>query len=262
MASLDDILESALQDYEQAAAPAAEPQVATAAAGAAASSPAAPQAAPLAATQDAATQAEDSETATVDAPAQAPASAHDGAGAGAGEDQSLAHNLKMLADLVNAPGADPQAAEQLKQLQQLFEATQQPSEAATAAGIPPIDFSNTKSIDDFLSQTLGDINDADVQDALIQMFKPWVSKSLLHKPMMQLRDKFPSWIEKNRGTLDQQALAKCEQQLESARRLCEVFEAQKGDDDEGTLLAVVQLLQEVRYPQCRGNPVYQVLAAI
>ncbi|KAH3732018.1 peroxin-19 [Pelomyxa schiedti] len=104
------------------------------------------------------------------------------------------------------------------------------------------------SIDEFFNQEFGSVEDPEVQAALVELFKPFVSKQLLYPPMLQLKEKMPSWIEKNASKLSPENLQKYRRQQQCINEICTIFESKENPDGDEDLLSIVQLLQEMGQP--------------
>ncbi|KAH3732017.1 hypothetical protein Pelo_17150 [Pelomyxa schiedti] len=85
----------------------------------------------------------------------------------------------------------------------------------------------------------------EVQEALIKVLKPLVSKQLLYPSVLLMKEKMPSWIEKNAPKLSPENLQKCRRQQQCINEICTIFESKENPDDEDTL-SILQLFQEVQ----------------
>eukprot|EP00892_Ulva_mutabilis_P008329 jgi/Ulvmu1/5869/UM025_0131.1 len=80
-----------------------------------------------------------------------------------------------------------------------------------------------------------------------------LSKEVLYDPLKDIADRFPEWLEANRGTLSEEELARYEAQLAYITEVLDLLE-QHGDSKFDELL---QLLQEL---QAMGQPPQELLA--
>lgn len=67
--------------------------------------------------------------------------------------------------------------------------------------------------------------------AVVELLKPFVSREMLYPPLAELRSRFPAWLERNKETLPATEHAQRVEQFECLKRVCELYERQKGPDD-------------------------------
>ena len=89
--------------------------------------------------------------------------------------------------------------------------------------------------------------------ALVELFRPFISKELLYGPLCELRNKFPQWLDQHRSQrpLSPEELTTREAQYNTICRICEFYEKQgdagsnKGNE---SLTELVQLIEQMGQP--------------
>eukprot|EP00727_Mastigamoeba_balamuthi_P012619 m51a1_g7980 putative peroxisome biogenesis protein 19 (232) ;mRNA; r:57204-58355 len=81
--------------------------------------------------------------------------------------------------------------------------------------------------------------------ALLELFRPFVSKEIIHEPLSEIHRRFPEYLERKRreGTLSAEEMGRAEEQARVVARLCELYEAQKSPDD--GLPEIVSLIEQL-----------------
>ncbi|KAJ4294531.1 Peroxisome chaperone and import receptor [Kalmusia sp. IMI 367209] len=117
------------------------------------------------------------------------------------------------------------------------------------------------SDDDILAQMLkemesgnfgGDGNDEDFSKILMGMMEQLTNREILYEPMKELNDKFPDWMEKNKGKVDEKDWKRYEEQHVLVKEITERFE-KKGysDDNAQDREYIVERMQKM---QAAGSP--------
>ena len=121
-------------------------------------------------------------------------------------------------------------------IRKTMERMQTSSESASAAA-------SSSAQDDFLASLLkemesnpsafpaGDGNDEDFSKMLMGMMEQLTNKEILYEPMKELSDKFPAWMEENKGTVDDSDWKRYEEQHTLATEIVKRFEAKDYSDD-------------------------------
>mgnify|MGYP001810886026 CR=1 FL=1 len=97
------------------------------------------------------------------------------------------------------------------------------------------------------------VNDEEsASKALVELFKPFISKELLHAPLTELRNKYPAWLEKRvaEGGVTQEEKAQREAQYQCICKICEIYEKQQ----QGSELSGEQLAELVKLIEMMGQP--------
>lgn len=112
------------------------------------------------------------------------------------------------------------------------------------------------SDDDILAQMLkemesgnfggGEGNDEDFSKILMGMMEQLTNKEILYEPMKELNDKFPDWMEKNKGKVEADDWKRYEEQAVLVKEIVGRFE-KKGysDDNAGDREYIVERMQKV-----------------
>jgi peroxin-19 len=100
---------------------------------------------------------------------------------------------------------------------------EQATAAATAGGS-----------DDFMAELLkqmqseggleGEGNDEELSKMLMGMMEQLTNKEILYDPMKELNEKFPAWLEKNKGATSKDDLARYEEQQSLVKEIVAKFE--------------------------------------
>lgn len=98
--------------------------------------------------------------------------------------------------------------------------------------------------DDFLAEMMkamkdmpmggGEGGDEDFTKMLMGMMDQLTNKDILYEPMKELHDKFPEWLEKNRGKTAKEDLDRYEQQQVLVKEMVTKFEEPKYSDSNPT----------------------------
>jgi peroxin-19 len=137
-----------------------------------------------------------------------------------------------------APGAAaaPSDANFQESIRKTMERMQNSSESASAAAA-------SSSQDDFLTQLLKEMetnpgafpsdmgSDEDFSKMLMGMMEQLTNKEVLYEPMKELNDKFPAWMEENRGKVGQDDWKRYEEQSVLVKEIVAKFDS-KGYSDE------------------------------
>ena len=112
--------------------------------------------------------------------------------------------------------------------------------------------------EDFLEQLLkgmpggaagaNDMDEEGFTNMLLGMMEQLMNKEALYEPMKELDEKFPTWIEKNKGKVAQEDMNRYEEQRDLAREIVAKFE-QPGYKDESVKDReyIVERMQKVSY---------------
>lgn len=113
------------------------------------------------------------------------------------------------------------------------------------------------SDDDILAQMLkemesgnfgGDGNEEDFSKILMGMMEQLTNKEILYEPMKELNDKFPEWMEKNKGKVDAADWKRYEEQHVFVKEITERFERiGYSDDNAQDREYIVERMQKVRW---------------
>ena len=82
-----------------------------------------------------------------------------------------------------------------------------------------------------------------------QMFQMLMSKEVLYPSLLSVREKYPSWLNENKGKIGNDELNRYTQQYDIIKRICVIFESECGSDSEELkqkrFVELVALLQEM-----------------
>lgn len=118
-------------------------------------------------------------------------------------------------------------------IRRTMERMQESGDAASAAAA-------TSSQDDILAQMLkemeqggfgGEGSEEDFSKILMGMMEQLTNKDILYEPMKELNDKYPAWMEKNKGKVEEKDLKRYEEQQVLVQEITARFE-RKGFSDE------------------------------
>merc|ERR1711879_730102 len=88
--------------------------------------------------------------------------------------------------------------------------------------------------------------DGSPEDMFSGLLEELMGREVLEEPMMELRTKFPAWLESNTGTLDVEQRRLHEKQLTYIRDICAIFETEKDDKKAGAeFRKLMELLQDL-----------------
>jgi len=138
------------------------------------------------------------------APVASTSSPAAGAGVGTDTDASFQETIRRTMERMQASG-------------------EQATAAATAGGS-----------DDFMAELLkqmqseggleGEGNDEELSKMLMGMMEQLTNKEILYDPMKELNEKFPAWLEKNKGATSKDDLARYEEQQSLVKEIVAKFE--------------------------------------
>ncbi|KAF2635140.1 Pex19-domain-containing protein [Massarina eburnea CBS 473.64] len=139
-------------------------------------------------------------------------------------------------------------------IRRTMERMQESGDAASAAAA-------TSGEDDILAQMLkemesggfgGEGNDEDFSKVLMGMMEQLTNKDILYEPMKELHDKFPKWMEDNKGKVDENDWKRYEEQHALVKEITARFE-RKGysDDNAQDREYIVERMQKM---QAAGTP--------
>lgn len=123
------------------------------------------------------------------------------------------------------------------------------------------------SEDDILAQMLkemesgnfgGDGNDEDFSKILMGMMEQLTNKEILYEPMKELNDKFPDWMEKNKGKVEADDWKRYEEQAVLVKEIVGRFEKTGySDDNAQDREYIVERMQKVRMLSflCLSQPI-------
>ncbi|KAK5110148.1 hypothetical protein LTR62_006282 [Meristemomyces frigidus] len=98
----------------------------------------------------------------------------------------------------------------------------------------------------------GEGGEADFNSMLLNMMTQLTNKEILYEPMKELDEKFPAWMERNRGSVDKKDLERYEEQARLVKEIVGRFE-RKGyaDENERDREFIVERMQKM---QAAGSP--------
>ncbi|KAF2256686.1 Pex19 protein [Trematosphaeria pertusa] len=139
-------------------------------------------------------------------------------------------------------------------IRRTMERMQESGDAASAAAA-------TSSQDDILAQMLkemeqggfgGEGSEEDFSKILMGMMEQLTNKDILYEPMKELNDKYPAWMEKNKGKVEEKDLKRYEEQQVLVQEITARFE-RKGFSDENAQDReyIVERMQKM---QAAGSP--------
>lgn len=135
------------------------------------------------------------------------------------------------------PGSDAARADSSFQetIKRTMERMQESGEAAGAAAA-----SSSKSDEDFMAKLLreletggggGDGSDDDFSKMLMGIMEQLTNKDILYEPMKEMNDKFPDWMEKNKGKHSDEDMKRYAEQQTLASEIVAKFEEPDYSDD-------------------------------
>lgn len=144
-----------------------------------------------------------------------------------------------------------QKAEQSFQesIKKTMERMQESGDAAGAAAA-------SSSQDDILAQMLkemeqggfgGEGSDEDFSKILMGMMEQLTNKEILYEPMKELNDKFPAWMDKNKGKVEEKDWKRYEEQQTLVKEITERFDRPGySDSNASDREYIVERMQKVR----------------
>jgi len=85
----------------------------------------------------------------------------------------------------------------------------------------------------------------DMKEAFDSVVNEVLSKDVLQKPMVDLRDKYPAWLKKNEGKIEKDKFENYEKQHQTLKELCVMFDANKSQEE---------ILKQIEKLQSLGDP--------
>lgn len=151
-----------------------------------------------------------------------------------------------------ASGAEASFQETIRRTMERMRASGEQATAAAAA----------EGSDDFLAELLkqmqngaldGEGSEEEFSKMLMGMMEQLTNKEILYEPMKELDDKFPEWLEKNRGKTPAEEFKRYEEQQVLVREIVRKFEEPTySDSNTADREYIVDRMQKVKYP---GHPV-------
>lgn len=93
----------------------------------------------------------------------------------------------------------------------------------------------------------GEGGEEDFNKMLLSMMSQLTNKEILYEPMKELDDKFPGWMEANRGKVEKGDMERYEEQRRLVRDIVGRFEKEGySDENEGDREFIVERMQKVR----------------
>lgn len=96
---------------------------------------------------------------------------------------------------------------------------------------------------------------SDISSYCCKIVQMLLSKETLYQPFKELCEKYPEWLEENKSKLSEEQLTKYSSQLEVMKKVCAEFENMSEDDSEdvkskkfSTVLKLMQEMQDYGYP--------------
>lgn len=167
-------------------------------------------------------------------------------------DAKAAEHIGKATDVVTGSDTKSDANERgkesfqdtIRRTMERMQASGQSADAAAAAG---------PSDDDFLAQMMRELSAAgggggeeDFNKMLMGMMAQLTHKEILYEPMKELHDKFPAWMEKNKGIVKGDELARYKEQQKLVGEITSRFEkAGYSDDNEADREYIVDKMQKV-----------------
>lgn len=144
-----------------------------------------------------------------------------------------------------APGQQESFQDTVRKTMERMQASGASADAAAASDAP-------SSEEDMMAQLMKELQagggggEEDFNKMLMGMMSQLTNKEILYEPMRELYDKFPAWLEENRGKTDKEDLARYEEQHAMVKQIVERFEM-KGysDDNEDDREYIVERMQKV-----------------
>lgn len=167
------------------------------------------------------------------------------AGGGAGGDAS---GSKKSGGSSSSSTGQPQESFQ-DTIRKTMERMQASGASASAAAASS---SSTSAEDDMMAQLMKELQsgggggEEDFNKMLMGMMAQLTNKEILYEPMKELHDKFPAWMEKNKGSTGKEDLARFEEQQVLVGEIVGRFE-RKGysDENEDDREYIVEKMQKV-----------------
>jgi peroxin-19 len=89
------------------------------------------------------------------------------------------------------------------------------------------------------------------QGVMEKMMDEILSKDVLHEPLQQMRELYPTWLAANRSKISEEDYRRYSKQYEYVQRICEVYERQPENTTQ-----IMQLMQEM---QAEGQPPTEIV---
>ncbi|KAL8305195.1 hypothetical protein RB597_003911 [Gaeumannomyces tritici] len=145
-------------------------------------------------------------------------------------------------------------------IRRTMERMQASGESATAAAT-----ADSQSADDLLAEMLKSMNsgqgglgeggEEDFSKMLLGMMEQLTNKEILYEPMKELSDKYPEWLEKNKGTISAEDLARYKVQQRLAGEIVAKFEEKSyADSNAADREYIVDRMQKVGWAAPRRTP--------
>mmetsp|Transcript_4750 Transcript_4750/g.8148 ORF Transcript_4750/g.8148 Transcript_4750/m.8148 type:complete len:279 (+) Transcript_4750:19-855(+) len=165
-------------------------------------------------------------------------------GGAPGGQPDLAQMLSALNDPLGQGGAGgPDFQANVSQAMQLMQQT-----AAAVETMSPEERQRmSESVMEHLAQQFSQLGEnPEFASIMENMMQQMLSKDVLYKPMCDIRDKYPSWMEANRATLSEDDLQRYARQKESLDHICLAYE--ETPDDFQKIVTLMQEMQELGQP--------------
>jgi peroxin-19 len=162
-----------------------------------------------------------------------------------------AQSDKGLQEGLAASGPDASFQETIRQT---MERMQNSGERATTAAT-----ADAENPEDFMAELLkqmqagggaeGEANEAEFSKMLMGMMEQLTNKEILYEPMKELNERFPAWMDKNRGATPQKDLDRYEEQQKLVKEIVAKFEEKTyADSNAADREYIVERMQKVRLP--------------
>jgi peroxin-19 len=152
---------------------------------------------------------------------------------------------------VPTPGASADMSFQ-ETIRQTMERMQSSGDKATTAAT-----ADAENPEDFMAELLkqmqggggleGEANEAEFSKMLMGMMEQLTNKEILYEPMKELNERFPAWMDKNRGKTDKKELDRYEEQQKLVKEIVAKFEEKTyADSHAADREYIVERMQKVR----------------
>ncbi|EAL49800.2 peroxisomal biogenesis factor, putative [Entamoeba histolytica HM-3:IMSS] len=95
-----------------------------------------------------------------------------------------------------------------------------------------------------IDKSSDDKNLTGVEETLISMLRPFLSKDILYEPIKELKEQYPEWLEKNKTIITSEEFEKRIKQYETVCKIVELFE----QSTEPPMEIIVELIQKMGQP--------------
>ncbi|EDR26926.1 peroxisomal biogenesis factor, putative [Entamoeba dispar SAW760] len=136
-------------------------------------------------------------------------------------------------------------------LSQMIEQEKKESDNTTNQSIEDIKFPDLSQIYYDLTKQINQIDKSSddknlngLEETLISMLRPFLSKDVLYEPIKELKEQFPEWLEKNKTIITSEEFEKRIKQYETVCKIVELFE----QSTEPPMEIVVDLIQKMGQP--------------